>query len=588
MIAAAKAGWWRLALVALIALGALAFEAPRLLYIGGYVAQLGAAFVHDVAVVPAGSAAAHAGMRTGDRLDTEKLTKLEAARFRYRYNLYRVGSIIDVPVVRANEPLVVAVTIERQRVPSFERFVWIVVTLWALVVLAVGCAIVIAHPNIVTAGFFAFTAGTMVVSSTNSYLVGIAGAAGVPYFQALTCLINFLGFAGTVTLCVRFPDGKISRSARMLELLGWAAALVIQLYYIYTNVSGKVPLINTVVYLGYAIPYWLVMVCFVAGFGMRYVTADSALRARLRWVGIGLASLVAQRAIFFAFNVGQWIPITYETMVLTSMVNVLPFTFAYAVFRQRVIDVRFAGGRAVLYAVVSAIPFGLFRMTDWLVRTDLEQARIAAAIEVLIAVAFGFGISLAQRRVDALVERTFFRARYQAEHVVREVIESLSLLRNRDEVDAAVVSACVQAMHFQSAAVFEHIGGSYLRRQAAGWGVGSIAIDETEPFVAKLRATKTVTYLDARDLPASEGDDRRPVMAVPVWCFDRLEAIVLVGRHRNGESPDPTEERIIRELARAAGIAYARITTAEHERTIVELRQKNSALEEKLHATGIS
>ena len=573
MVGGLKLAWWKLAVIAFLALGSLAFEMPRLLYIGGYVAELSVAFVHDVAVVSAGAAAAHAGMRTGDRLDTGKLTQLEADRFRYQFNLYRVGARIDVPLIRAKKPLVVAVTIERQRVSAYDRFVWIVVTLWALAVLGVGCAIVLAHPNMVTGAFFAFTANMVVASSTASYLRGIAGADGVPYFTALDFLISSLGLAGIVSLCVRFPDGKITRLGRALELLGWTAALVLDIYNFGIDLFGK----------GVSVTYvtWLLYVCSVLGFAVRYATADPALRARLRWVGIGLATVVAFRAIFFAYGL-RWIPISYETYVLASMINILPFTFAYAVFRQRVIDVRFVGGRAVLYAIVSTIPFALFRMTDWLVRTNLEQAGIAAAIEVAIAVAFGFCISLAQRRVDVLVERTFFRARYKAERVVRDVIDSLSMLRERDQVDAAVVTACSEALQFESVAVFERSDGGYEQRHAIGWGSGTTTLGETDPLLQRLRSAKALVYLNASDLLASTApqDEHRPVIAVPIWRFDRLDAILFVGRHRNGESPDPTEERIICELARAAGIAYARIDAAGLEREIIELKRTSQAVQQ--------
>jgi hypothetical protein len=563
MAGGVKLAWWRLAVIAFLALSALAFEMPRLLFIGGYVANLGVAFVKDAAVVDAGSAAAHAGIRSGDQLDSGVLTRLEAARFRYQFNLYRVGARIDVPLIRAHKPIVAEVTVERQRVPAFERFVSIVMTLWALAVLLIGCAIVLARPNIVTGAFFAFTVGTVVGSSTNSYLIGIGGASEEPYLAALGALLGSLSQAGIVTLSIRFPDGKISRSRRVLELLGWASAFAVEFIVFLNDVLGR-QIGEPPLYSVFAISYVLFTIFVVAGFAVRYAIADTALRARLRWVGIGLASLVAYRPIAFAFNL-HWISSTYEAYLLTSLINVLPFAFAYAVLRQRVIDVRFVGGRAVLYAIVSTIPFALFRMTDWLVRTNLEQARIAAAIEVIIAVAFGFCISLAQRRVDLLVERTFFRARYKAEAVVREAIESLSTLRERDQVDAAVVNVLSEAMRIESAVVLERG-----------------ALSETDPLLQRLLCAKTLVYLNTNDMFASDTtqDERRPVLAVPIRRFDRLDAVLFVGRHRNGESPDPTEERIICDLARAAGIAYARIDATLLERENTELRRTLQAVQQ--------
>lgn len=560
MVGGAKLAWWKLAVIAFLMLSALAFEMPRLLFMGGYVANLGVAFPKDTAVVDAGSAAAHAGIRTGDRLDTQKLTRLEAARFRYQFNLYRVGARIDVPLIRAHRPRVIAVTVERQRVPAYRRFVWIVVTLWALVILVIGCAIMLAHPNIVTAAFFAFTLSAVVSSSTNSYLAGIGGASAVPYLAALASLLGTLGLAGTVTLSIRFPDGTISRSGRVLELLGWASAVVVELISFANEVLAR-QIAEPPLYEAFALSYVLFTICVVAGFAVRYISADPALRTRLRWVGIGLASLVVYRPIFFAFNM-NWTPITYENYQLLSLINILPFTFAYAVLRQRVIDVRFVGGRAVLYAIVSTIPFALFRMTDWLVRTNLEQARVAAVIEAIIAVAFGFCISLAQRRVDVLVERTFFRTRYKAESVVRDVIDSLSTLRERDQVDAAAVSVLLDAMRIESAAILD-----------------SSELSDSDLLLQRLHSAKTLVYLNANDMLASAlQDERRPVLAVPVWRFDRLDAVLFVGRHRNGESPDPTEERLICDLARAAGVAHARIEASALEREVIELKRTLQAV----------
>lgn len=572
MIHGAKIAWWQIALITFFTLSAFLFEIPRLLFIGGYFAGLGAPFVHDLAVVAPGSAGAHAGMRTGDRLDTRKLTGEQVVRFRYEYNLYRVGSTVIVPVVRAGKPLAVPITIERQRYPPgdapYVGFVWIVVTLWGVTVLAIGVIVVLARRNIVTVAFFVFTVQAAFTSSTPTYLENFFGTAGVPYVTTLFTSLSILGMAGIVTICIRFPDGAITPAGRSLELLGWSAAVIVQLYLAGAGGNGYFPEDERLA----GIAAWLVVVAAVAGFALRYAAADVALRARLRWVGIGLASFVAQDAIFWGTHL-HWLRTSFETYQVSFIVNVLPFTFAYAVFRQRVIDVRFAGGRAVLYAVVSAIPFAAFRMTDWLVRTDLEQARIATAIDLLVAVGFGFALNLAKRRVDTLVERTFFRTRYEAERAVRDTIDALLRLPAREDIDAAVVAACTGAMRFQSAAVFERAAADYAKGYADGWEGSAVIVGASEPIVERLRSGKTLAYLEAGDLAVgAPADDCRPVLAVPIWHFDDLDAILFVGRHRNGESPDPTEERIICALASAAGIAYARIDATELKRTVIELR----------------
>ncbi len=572
--------FWRLVMVVTVVLTVAAFEAPRPLYMGGFLAQLGATFTGDTAVVPANSAAARAGMRSGDVLDAGRIGFLQARVFRYQFALYRVGSTVHVPVIRANEHIDVAVTIERQRVPAFQRFVWIVTEIWGLAIVALGCFIFLVRPNFVTLAFFFVTAAAALGSSTPSYLRYIAGGSGIPYISAALLIVSFLGTAGIVSLCVRFPDGMVSRVGRAFEIVGWTAALVTNLEFYAAFVSNRTQLFTNHL----AIASFVLDFCAVAGFTARFVAADPALRARMRWVGLGLATHVVHTAVWWSFQTG-WRGISYEVYTLSLIADLLPIAFGYAVFRQRVIDVRFAGGRAVLYGAVSAIPFALFRMTDWLVRSNLEQARIATAIELAIAVAFGFFISLAQRRVDAIVERTFFRGRYEAERATRAVIEELAHFASRDQVDAAVVRACTEEMPFLSAAVFErNADGNYEIRRAAGFANLRSPIGSGESIIARLAGARTLVYLSPADTFAEgAGDsDRAPVLAVPVWRFDSLDAFVLVGRHRNGESPDPAEERVIRDLAQAAGTAYARIATAERDRTIATQERTIAELQRRL------
>lgn len=568
-----KFGFWRLTLLVAIAAVALAFQAPRMLQIAGVMADLGVTFQHDRAIVEPASAGAAAGIRSGDRLDVTRLAPQRATRLRYEFDLYRVGSTVPVPLLRGRTPFVATVHIEREPVTAIDRFVWIAVTLWAIVVLATGCAIVVAHPNIVTWAFFVFTAALAETSSTPSLLIGISEDHYLA--NVLATLLQTLGAGALITLCVRFPDGRSSRAGRVVEVLGWSAAIwinagqTLSLLYNVDNWSGTL-----------AAADWLLTALFVAGFAVRYAAADPALRARLRWVGVGLTTYVAARALFYGFHFGL-IGMSYEEYTLAAMTNLVPFTFAYAVLRQRVIDVRFVGGRAVLYAVASLLPFALFRMTDWLVRTDLAQARIASTIELLVVVLFGLAMSVAQRRVDVLVERALFRRRYEAERVVRDEIEALSNTHERAGVDALVVRACVETMRFRSAAVFERAPDGYERCCATGWDDATACIAATDPLVPRLQAKKSIVYLLESDLAAqAPPGDGRPALAVGVWRFEHLDAILFVGRHHDGESPDPTEERLLGELARAAGIAYARIESGEKERTIVELRRRLEAIEQ--------
>jgi hypothetical protein len=88
--------------------------------------------------------------------------------------------------------------------------------------------------------------------------------------------------------------------------------------------------------------------------------------------------------------------------------NPAPFAFAYALVRERVLDIRIVGARAVMYAAVTSIPVALFALVDWLFARRLEDARLATAFEVAIALAFSFWLRYLHKRIDRFAERIFF------------------------------------------------------------------------------------------------------------------------------------------------------------------------------------
>lgn len=87
------------------------------------------------------------------------------------------------------------------------------------------------------------------------------------------------------------------------------------------------------------------------------------------------------------------------------------------------------------------------------------------------------------------------------------------------------------------------------------------------------------------DLEGAATDDRRPVLAVPIWRFDRLDAVLFVGRHQNGESPDPTEERILSERESILGVME--VADADRRGDCQARRQQRSLSERCLAGVGV-
>lgn len=76
--------------------------------------------------------------------------------------------------------------------------------------------------------------------------------------------------------------------------------------------------------------------------------------------------------------------------------------------KERVLDIRIVGARAVTYGLLTSIPVALLALADRLFARRLEDARLATVFEVAIALAFSFWLRALHKRIGRFAERVFF------------------------------------------------------------------------------------------------------------------------------------------------------------------------------------
>jgi hypothetical protein len=528
----------RVGIVVLFALAALSCFAPRFLVLAGLYAPLNVRFhpaSTTVAAVVKGSEAERSGLAVGDTIDPDAYTA--AVRYRLSQNpILPVGSTLILSVrARNGHSKIISLRVVPYYVPLELATVWIVLALWGLVVISLGTVFAIVRPSTITYAFFAATLAEAIGASDNPLVVFLFGVGWLPFIDAIQTSIVALGYMGLVTICVRFPGERPPPLRRVLEVLGWTTCVALNAVYFFYLLHRTRGL-----YEFYAASAWMLVAVVVAAFIARFVSADGGLKQRLRWVGVGLLTVVIGRAIFF-FDRSFVVSEQLETFAIVS--NVLPFTFAYALVRERVIDVRFLSARTVVYAALTSMPFILFRASDWLLRTELQRSTLALALEVVVAVACGFFINAMQSRLDRFVEQLIFAARYRSERGVRSLLATLPSESHRERIGPSIVQTCSEAMDLASIAIFLRAGGTFQRAATAGLLSGEDGYRADGELPSRLRAAGTLLRLD-------------DAIAFPFNVRCQLAGFLFVGRHRNGESLDPVEERLLSQVSIATGVAY--------------------------------
>jgi hypothetical protein len=548
--------------------------------------HFGFSFASDGTVesVARDSSASAARIRPGDRIELDRLAAAMRYRLVHGWAYKPAGTGLVVVVDRSGRQRIVRLT---SRQDTFGRNEWstLIATLVVSVVF-VGIAgiLVWLRPNSVTWPFYVFACGYVIIQ------FGTLQAFLDPPASTVHWLLVGAGFAMAIVggglFTVHFPDGVTSTLARRYQRLLVPAAIVVVALYLslaFGQENGASESTLVAIARGYQLSLVIILGFTVWVLIRRQAGSSGEARQRTQWVvaasAVGLSAIIVDFVLRLLrlpdFN-GSPLDIA-----LSIAIVLIPLAVAYAVLRHRIIDVRFAIDRALVYGLLTSGLILLFSLLEWLLSKKLEATRLASYVELGTALVIGFSFDRMHRRVDGFVERAFFRKQHLAQQRLERVALALPHAGSPETVDGFLTVEPLEAYSLRSAAVFRRNGdGVYDRSAAIGWdGHTSALVSDAEPVIAHLSASRSPIGLDdIRTGLALPSGPARPVLAVPVAARNQLLAFVLYGPHAGGEMLDPDERTTLAGLAVAAAAAYDHLDALALKQQLDALRQEVAVL----------
>jgi hypothetical protein len=310
----------------------------------------------------------------------------------------------------------------------------------------------------------------------------------------------------------------------------------------------------------------------------RLVDANERRRVRVLVAGATLGLLAP-----LPLTLMQWVapsteragsPLAYVSSLLVAL---FPLSFAYAVLRHRLFDLRLVVRAGVRYALarrtlLALVPLlgGVF-VLDLLFHADQPLRSVLAERGLLYAglAALALVARARQDRWLAALDRRFFRERYDALRLLREVIGEVDRESSVAEAAPRVVTAIEAAVHPELVALFvEEPGEERLRavavapadREVSPWPADSRLLGVLQALGAPLevasgRAAGLVEGLPAEDVERLE--EGRFDLAVPVPTPGR-KAFLALGPKRSGEPWDREEREMLATIATGLGMLLRR------------------------------
>ncbi len=545
-----------------------------------------------VTYVETGSPAAKADMQVGDTIDLQSTP----AQFRFFATFQTTaapGQNATIGLIHGGVRRIVILTATRGVYDDPDAAYRIAGFLVALLFVTLGAALVWLRPSIMTWGFFVyclsatpftFTAAMVLFPFPWPYVVNAI------FLQLLGGDVAGGGAAGPVgllvfALCFLNDPMKRWRSS-VLRLMPWlfAALLILSLFTLYQQSWNGGPPGELLDLIGSVVTaLWALVALYL--FVDTYVHARGEGRQRMRWIVVAfIVGIALSYALNFVINYAPSTPVWVWVIRLLSISRIIvPLTVAYAVIRHRIIDVSFVVNRALVYGVLTTLLVGAFALVDWLFIDKLKLARLGTIAEMGVAVAGGFWFNGLHKRVDSLIDATFFRQRHKAEVQLARDAAALPLSTTAKAVAHALIAEPVRALSLASAALFRRKSdGDYVREESKGWTDADISrLDPEDDHLMTLLQAENGP-LSLQDHPwrteAVPSGPAQPVLALPIIVRRELAAIVFYGSHIHGEGLDPDEIKAIANLGPGAAAAYDHLNAESMKHKVDSLISENESL----------
>ena len=284
-------------------------------------------------------------------------------------------------------------------------------------------------------------------------------------------------------------------------------------------------------------------------------------RARVLLAGFGIGYLAPVVGTTVEVVLHEPIPYFHELWQLSLL---FPLAVAYAIVRYQLFDIRTVVRLGTIYSIVTAlVALGyaglLTGLNVILGRLDVAMSGMVAPIVVaFIVVLIVNGV---YAKTQALIDRVFFRGRYNAGQALVRMADDLTTTLDLDTQAALIGGTITQLLHPTHVALFlaEDERGAF-RRVGGGDALAAETVLATCLAGRRTPLTREMLLADpafdeVRDACVADLDALDADVAVPIIFRDKLTALLVLGARRSSAPYTYDDLRNLRIIATQSAMA---------------------------------
>jgi two-component sensor histidine kinase len=500
---------------------------------------------------------------------------------------WRTGGLVPYEVVRDGQPAVLEI---RLAPVPFAAILsrWGLQSLVALALLVIGAFVFLKRPQELAARLlmlFCITIALHVWGDAYNFQYATLPWRWPFWFQLAYEHITFgLGLATICYFVLVFPVTHpwVERHPHLVPLVAVSIGMILSPTWSRAMVAGSgVGWVVAIITIGFAI---------VIGLRSARVARDAVARAQVRWMlwcaGVGCAIMV---------------PVYILPLLLTSrplvshpvsmlLIALVPFTLAIAILRFRLFDIEVLINRTLVYGTLTVLLAGLYLLVVEAL-TFLIEFGWQGGHDLLVLFVATLSIVLAfsplHRRVQAFVDRTFYRSKLDLEQLLPELSEKLTASILLEQLAELLTEELPRRLQIAGArlAVLDPEGQNLVYTGDTDLPA-PLSMEDPLPKYLGSRARLVMCQQPPPDLPADAASflqERGAELYMPLIAGDKLVGLYSLGPKWSGGAYSHDEVRLIRLLGQQAAIAVENARLFQSER---DQRQFAQALQEAANAVG--
>lgn len=373
-------------------------------------------------------------------------------------------------------------------------------------------------------------------------------------------------------IVIRFPWIQY-----LIYLPSLTLALAFQIYMImFAKLAGSHTVLSAILsypFLGATARIFLIL--FVLGaivLMVHTVLISSNIQARHRARMIVLGILVAFLPSVISMMLVSFGKIYFPYNYIVILVIFFPASVAYAIVRHNLFEADALVRQAVGYVMVTAIVIGVYAVVSLTLNVFLGKYQLAQsrAFPILFALGIILIFNPLRNRVQAVVDRVFFRKEYDYGEIVEKIGNAFTSLVDLDQILCRLTKTFMEDMFINTSSVMllNPVAAEYQVRVAEGEKKGDIetlAFNRNDPLLRILEEEKReVTKIDVLEDPkykkvsencAANFEALHASLMIPLVFQDQVIGALNLGEKKSGKFYNRQDIDLLRTLANQSAVA---------------------------------